>query len=51
MNKTNREEVDKLRSELIELIKEKADYDLILEKSQELDKYIFEELIDINDIG
>ena len=50
MNKTNREVVEKLRNELKELIKEKVDYDLILKKSQELDKYIFEELIDINDM-
>lgn len=50
MNNTNREVVEKLRNELVELIKEKADYDLILKKSQELDKYIFEELIDINDM-
>ena len=50
MNKTNRELVEKLRNELMELMKEKANYDLILKKSQELDKYIFEELIDINDI-
>jgi len=51
MNNNNKEVVEKLRNELKELIKEKADYDLILKKSQELDKYIFEELIDINDIG
>jgi len=51
MNKTNSEVVEKLRNELMELIKEKADYDLVLKKSQELDKYIVEELIDINDIG
>ena len=51
MNKTNSEVVEKLRNQLMELIKEKADYDLLLIKSQELDKNIVEELIDINDIG
>ena len=50
MKKNNKEVVEMLRNELMQLIKNKADYDLILKKSQELDKYIFEELLDINDI-
>ena len=37
------EHINKLRAELKELIESKADYDLILKKSQELDEYIFEE--------
>lgn len=46
--KNNTEHINKLRAELKELIESKADYNLILEKSQELDKYIFDELLRIN---
>ena len=46
----NKKIIDKLRAELTELMNNKADYDEILKKSQELDKYIFEEIIKINDL-
>ena len=49
--KHNKEIIKKLRNELTELIKNKADYDEILKKSQELDKYIFDEFVDINDLN
>ena len=40
--------INKLRNELKELIENKAEYEVILEKSRELDKYIFDELLNIN---
>ena len=40
--------INKLRKELKEHKENKADYEVILEKSQELDKYIFDELLNIN---
>lgn len=46
--KNNTEHINRLRAELKELIESKADYNLILKKSQELDEYIFEELLKLN---
>ena len=45
-----KEVIERLRKELSDLIDNKADYNIILKKSQELDKYIEKEIKVLNKV-